>query len=248
MTVDVPTILVTGGAQGIGKGIVHHFASCGYAVVFVDRDDDAGHETAHAVPGSVYVGGDVTDETLPERAVAMCLSRFQRLDALINNAGISEFTPIDTLSVAAFRRVLEINLVAYFSFAKAAAKALRESGGAIVNIASTRAIMSEPDGEAYAASKGGIVSLTHALAMSLGPSVRVNAISPGWIDVGPWQKSSERRAPESNPKDHCLHPVGRIGRVDDIANLAEFLVSARSGFITGQNYVVDGGMTKKMIY
>jgi NAD(P)-dependent dehydrogenase (short-subunit alcohol dehydrogenase family) len=248
MTTDVPAILITGGAQGIGKGLVHHFAARGYAVVFVDRDEDAGRETAEAIPGSVYVDGDVTVDTLPPRAVATCLSRFGRLDALINNAGVSEFTPIDTLSLPAFRRVLEINLVSYFAFAKAAAAALRESRGAMVNIASTRAIMSEPDGEAYAASKGGIVALTHALAISLGPQVRVNAISPGWIDVGPWQKSAQRRAPETEPKDHALHPVGRIGTVEDIAHLAEFLISTRSGFITGQNYVVDGGMTKKMIY
>jgi NAD(P)-dependent dehydrogenase (short-subunit alcohol dehydrogenase family) len=248
MTVDAPAVLITGGAQGIGKGLVHHFASRGYSVLFVDRDGEAGQETSEAVQGSVFVEGDVAEEALPEHAVATCLSRFGRLDALVNNAGVSEFSPIETLSVADFRTVLETNLVAYFAFAKAAVEALRSARGTIVNIASTRALMSEPNGEAYAASKGGIVALTHALAMSLGPQIRVNAISPGWIDVGPWQKASRLKAPEGNPTDHELHPAGRIGTVEDIAHLAEFLVSTRSGFITGQNYVVDGGMTKKMIY
>jgi NAD(P)-dependent dehydrogenase (short-subunit alcohol dehydrogenase family) len=118
---------------------------------------------------------------------------------------------------------------------------LRRAGGAaaIVNIASTRALQSEPNTEAYAASKGGIVALTHALAVSLGPAVRVNCISPGWIDV---------RASQLSDQDHAQHPVGRVGKPLDIAKLVLFLLSEDAGFITGQNFVVDGGMTRKMIY
>jgi len=114
---------------------------------------------------------------------------------------------------------------------------LRRHRGAIVNIASTRALQSEPDTEAYAAAKGGLVGLTHALAISLGPEVRVNCVSPGWI-----ARESVRR------KDHAQHPVGRVGHGEDIAGIVAYLLSDAAGFVTGQNFVVDGGMTKKMIY
>jgi NAD(P)-dependent dehydrogenase (short-subunit alcohol dehydrogenase family) len=122
--------------------------------------------------------------------------------------------------------------------AKYAAPFLRQAKGAIVNIASTRAMMSEPDSEAYAASKGGVVALTHALAVSLGPDVRVNCISPGWIET--------RKDAKHSDADRAQHPAGRVGVPQDIAELAAYLISA--GFVTGQNVVVDGGMTKKMIY
>jgi NAD(P)-dependent dehydrogenase (short-subunit alcohol dehydrogenase family) len=125
---------------------------------------------------------------------------------------------------------------------------LRRSRGTIVNIASTRALMSEPDTESYSASKGGLVALTHALAVSLGSDVRVNCISPGWIDVSSRQKRSRRQAEILSEADHAQHPVGRVGRVEDVAAMAVFLASAESGFVTGQNFVVDGGMTRKMIY
>jgi NAD(P)-dependent dehydrogenase (short-subunit alcohol dehydrogenase family) len=242
------TVLITGGAQGIGKGLVTHFAAIGYNVFFVDRDAEAGNETAASISNAHFVCGDVTDSEVQERAVAQCLASTGRLDALINNAGVSEFVPIDELTVEGFRRILDTNLVAYFAWAKVATHALREGRGSIVNIASTRALQSEPHGEAYAASKGGVLALTHALAVSLGPEIRVNAISPGWIEVGPLQKSSERREAQHSAADLSQHPVGRVGNANDIAYLAEYLCSERSGFITGQNHVVDGGMTKKMIY
>jgi NAD(P)-dependent dehydrogenase (short-subunit alcohol dehydrogenase family) len=116
---------------------------------------------------------------------------------------------------------------------------LRAAKGAVVTIASTRARMSEPDTEAYAASKGGLVALSHALAMSLGPDVRVNAISPGWIDV-----AGERLRPE----DHAQHPAGRVGRPEDVASLAAWLLDPAQAFVTGSEFVLDGGMTRKMIY
>jgi NAD(P)-dependent dehydrogenase (short-subunit alcohol dehydrogenase family) len=118
-----------------------------------------------------------------------------------------------------------------------AAPHLRAAHGAIVNIASTRALQSEPDTEAYAASKGGLVALSHALAMSLGPRVRVNCVSPGWIAHAKVRK-----------KDHAQHPVGRVGRDEDVAGLVAYLLSDAAGFVTGQNFVIDGGMTRKMIY
>ena len=144
---------------------------------------------------------------------------------------------MEKLALREWNRRIGTNLTAAFLMTKHAATLLRRSGGAIVNIASTRALQSEPDTEAYAASKGGLVGLTHALAMSLGPEVRVNCVSPGWIAHTPVRK-----------KDHAQHPVGRVGRDQDIAALVAYLISDAAGFITGQNFVVDGGMTKKMIY
>jgi NAD(P)-dependent dehydrogenase (short-subunit alcohol dehydrogenase family) len=232
----------------LGKGMVQHFAERGWQVAFVDCDEEAGKETATEVAGVHCFLGDVTDAEFRADVIAQCAQRFDGLDALINNAGVAGFVPIEAMSLDQFRRVIEINLVAYYAWTQAALELLRRRRGAIVNIASTRAQQSEPHGEAYAASKGGIVSLTHALAISLGPEIRVNAISPGWIEVGPLQKSSRRRAPEHSVADREQHPVGRVGVPEDIARLAEFLCSPESGFITGQNHVVDGGMTKKMIY
>jgi NAD(P)-dependent dehydrogenase (short-subunit alcohol dehydrogenase family) len=117
-----------------------------------------------------------------------------------------------------------------------------------VNLASTRALQSEPGTEAYAASKGGVVALTHALAVSLGPAVRVNSVSPGWIDVSEWKKSSVRRSADLRPIDHAQHPAGRVGSPPDVAALVAFLLGPDAGFITGQNFVIDGGMVRRMIY
>lgn len=152
------------------------------------------------------------------------------------------------MSLDEWNRVIAVNLTGAMLCVKHAAPHLRAARGAIVNIASTRALMSEPNTEAYAASKGGIVALTHALAMSLGPDVRVNCICPGWIDSAPWQKKSKRKTPQWSEQDHTQHPAGRVGEPMDIANMAVYLLSEKAGFITGQNFVVDGGMTKKMIY
>ena len=122
------------------------------------------------------------------------------------------------------------------------------SGGAIINIASTRAFMSEPGTEAYTASKGGIVALTHGMAISLGPcGIRVNCISPGWIETRDWQYSARAQTPGHSERDRLQHPVGRVGNPDDIAEACMFL-SESAGFMTGQNIIIDGGMTKKMIY
>jgi NAD(P)-dependent dehydrogenase (short-subunit alcohol dehydrogenase family) len=189
----------------------------------------------------MLIEGDVREEETAARAVAALIGRFGRLHALVSNAGVMIRKPLRKLKAAEWHRVVDTNLTATFLFARAAEKALRKARGAIVTIASTRALMSEPNTESYSASKGGLVALTHALAMSLGPDVRVNCVSPGWIKTEDY--GALRR------KDHAQHPVGRVGKPEDIAEIVAFLLDAeRSGFITGANFLVDGGMTRKMIY
>lgn len=245
--------LVTGGGQGIGRGIALELLEQGMRVVVAELDPEAGREAARALRahGEVhFVETDVSDEASVRAAVEETLERFGDVDALVNNAGIADpgSGPVEELPLERWNRVLATNLTGSYLCAKLAVPHLRARRGAIVNIASTRAAMSEPDTEAYAASKGGLVALTHALAISLGPDVRVNAISPGWIAVGAWQKASERSDPELRPVDHAQHPAGRVGRPEDVAGLTAYLLSERAGFITGQTFTVDGGMTRKMIY
>ncbi|HEY5898691.1 MAG TPA: SDR family oxidoreductase [Burkholderiales bacterium] len=231
--------LVTGGARGIGKGTAMLLAARGYRVVSADRDAAAG--AALDLPGVAFMRCDVSREASVRSCVRAVVKRFGRLDALVNNAGIAspDTGPLEKLRLAQWNRRIATNLTGVFLMTKHAAPHLRRSRGAVVNIASTRALQSEPQTEAYAASKGGVVALTHAMALSLGPEVRVNCVSPGWIDT---RESKLSRA------DHAQHPVGRVGRAEDVAELVAFLLSDAAGFATGQNYVLDGGMTKKMIY
>jgi NAD(P)-dependent dehydrogenase (short-subunit alcohol dehydrogenase family) len=228
------TILITGGAQGIGRGLVTFFLKCGWNVAAVDLREMAPEENLE------FIQGDVSLETTAERAVRKTVERFGRIDALVNNAGISAARgfKLEELPLEEWNRVLGVNLTGCFLMARHAAAELRKTGGAIVNISSTRARMSEPDCEAYAASKGGVIALTHALALSLGPEVRVNCISPGWIETRPDAQHSDA--------DRLQHPAGRVGTPQDVAELTAYLLTA--GFVTGQDFTVDGGMTKKMIY
>lgn len=243
--------IVTGGAQGIGMAITRRLYAEGWKVMVADRDEDAGQELVEelAAPERVdFLPTDVADEAQVRAMVEETLAGFGGIDLLVNNAGFGHGAPVTELSLAEWNRVIATNLTGCFLCARHAVPSLRARGGVIINIASTRAVMSEPNTEAYAASKGGLVALTHALAASLGPEVRVNCISPGWIETGAWKKRSARRAPVLTPEDHAQHLVGRVGTPEDVAALVSFLASPDSGFITGQNIIVDGGMTKKMIY
>jgi NAD(P)-dependent dehydrogenase (short-subunit alcohol dehydrogenase family) len=243
--------IVTGGGQGIGKAIVKRLLSDGLRVVITEIDEEAGRETLeeyHGLGECIFMNADISDEAAVKAVVRETVASFRRVDVLINNAGIFINKPLAKMSLAEWNRVLGINLTGTFLCAKYSAPHLAKTKGSIVNIASTRALMSEPDTAAYSASKGGVVAITHSLALSLGPDVRVNCISPGWIDVSDWKKRRSRRAAKLSEMDHRQHPAGRVGRPEDVAALAAYLISPEAGFITGANFVVDGGMTRKMIY
>jgi NAD(P)-dependent dehydrogenase (short-subunit alcohol dehydrogenase family) len=229
--------LVSGGGHGIGAAIARRLIGQGYAAIIADIEP-ARREAAEAL-GARFFPADVGDEASVAALLRHVVERHGRLDALVCNAGIMIRKPIADLSLAEWSRVMGTNLTSIFLLVRAAEALLRRSMGSVVTIASTRARMSEPDTEAYAASKGGVVALTHALAISLGPEVRANCISPGWIDV---------RGEKLSPRDHAQHPSGRVGTPDDIAALACWLLGPESGFVTGAEFVVDGGMTRKMIY
>jgi NAD(P)-dependent dehydrogenase (short-subunit alcohol dehydrogenase family) len=231
-------VIVTGAAHGIGAAIARHLAARGWRVAAADADGDAAGGIA-AETGGVAVVCDVGSEADVERLVALARTHFGRIDAIVSNAGISRFQPIDETSLEAWNRVLATNLTAAFLLAKAAQRDLRRARGSMVTVASTRAHMSEPGTLAYSASKGGLVALTHTLAITLAP-VRVNCISPGWIDTG--------KHASLKPADHAQHPAGRVGRPEDVAAAAAYLLSAEAEFVTGAELIVDGGMTRKMIY
>lgn len=251
MTDSGKVAIITGGGQGIGKAIARRLLRDGQSVVVADVDREAGEETEKDLEslGKVkFIHADVAQERMVRDVVEQTMELLGRVDLVVNNAGIMVRKPITELSLDEWDKVISVNLTGAFLFAKHAAPFLRERRGSIVNMASTRAIMSERDTEAYSASKGGLLALTHALAVSLGPEIRVNCISPGWIDVSEWRKKSQRHKEDLTPEDHLQHPVGRVGRPEDIAAAVAFLASSEAAFVTGANFVVDGGMTRKMLY
>jgi NAD(P)-dependent dehydrogenase (short-subunit alcohol dehydrogenase family) len=248
-SIHMKVALVTGGGRGIGRAVTARLQADGFSVVFCDNDDPAGREAAAALGGACrFAHADVGREDDVRSLLDSVRDIEGRLDLLVNNAAISRGKPLADLALADWNAVLAVNLTGPYLCARHAAGLLRASGGSIVNIASTRAFMSEANTEAYSASKGGLVALTHALAASLGPEVRVNCISPGWIDTRAWQPADASDPPALTPADHAQHPCGRVGTPEDVAALVSFLADARNAFITGANLMVDGGMTRKMIY
>lgn len=238
-------LAVTGGAQGIGRAIAEHFAARGYAVSIADTHLAAGRAVLRTLlkkgARAEFFRADVSRELDVKAWLHATARTLGCPDVLVNNAGIRASAPFLTLSPKAFDLVLATNLRGTFLCTQEAARLMvkHKVGGAIINIASTRAFMSEPGTEAYSASKGGIVALTHATAVSLGPKgIRVNCISPGWI---------ETRGRTHSRRDKLQHPVGRVGTPEDIAGACRYLAE-QAGFMTGQNLTLDGGMTVRMIY
>jgi NAD(P)-dependent dehydrogenase (short-subunit alcohol dehydrogenase family) len=248
----VKTMFITGGAQGIGRATAEAALAAGWNVAILDRDRQALMEAKAALRQPtrlLALRGDVSSEASVKTALRAVRRRFGGLDALVNNAGmLPSRHGLAAMSLGEWNAVLAVNLAGAFLCAKYALPMLKRRRGAIVNIASTRALMSEGDDLAYAASKGGLAALTHSLAIDLGPAVRVNCVSPGWIDTSAWKKKARAKQAKLSRADHAQHPVGRVGRPQDIAAAVMFLVGPDSGFTTGANFVIDGGMTRKMIY
>ena len=218
-------IVVTGGAKGIGAKIAERFREEGAAVEIIDK-----------TVGNWYVG-DIASKTVLEDFAQFVLTKHTKVDVLVNNA-LPVMKGIDECTWEEFVYAQKVGVVAPFYLSKLFSSNF-PAGSSIVNISSSRDRMSQPQTESYAAAKGGIAALTHAMAMSLAPKVRVNSISPGWIDTGGYDTTEE---------DRLQQPVGRIGTPDDIASMVLFLCSDEAGFITGENIVIDGGMTHQMIY
>ncbi|HPR32943.1 MAG TPA: glucose 1-dehydrogenase [Prolixibacteraceae bacterium] len=238
-------VVITGAGKGIGKTIARVFAQEDYRVVIAEKDPVSGEKTAKEITSTkgraVFIQTDVSKVGDLENLMRETVARFGEIDVLINNAGLSEFQDPLSLSEENWDRVLDTNLKGVFFASREAAKYMKEQGGSIVNIASTRALMSEPGSEAYAASKGGILSLTHALAASFSTlKITVNAVLPGWIETADYSRLTDR--------DHRQHFSGRVGKPDDIARACLFLSNPENRFITGAQLVVDGGMTRKMMY
>lgn len=238
-------LAVTGGAQGIGRAIAEYFAARGYAVSFADTNAAHGRDTLRSLrkrhAAVEYFRADVSREQDVRHWLRATARTLGCPDVLVNNAGARASAPFLTLAPKAFDLVLATNLRGSFLCTQEAARLMvkHRKKGSVVNIASTRAFMSEPGTEAYSASKGGIVALTHATAVSLGPKgIRVNCVSPGWI---------ETRGRKHSRRDRLQHPVGRVGTPEDVAG-ACFYLAEQAPFMTGQNLMLDGGMTVKMIY
>lgn len=247
MSVQNKVAIITGAANGIGRGVAKCYADNGAKVILADLNKKSGQSVKEEILAaggqSMFVQTDVRKVDDIVQLMKVVKSTYGKIDILINNAGVSRFKNVFDLSVEDWDDVLNTNLRSVFLCSKEAAKYMRENdkGGAIVNIASTRALMSEPHSEAYAASKGGIVAITHALAASLSNEhITVNAISPGWIETGDYSQLTD--------KDHNQHLSKRVGKPEDIAKGCLYLTSEENDFVTGINLIIDGGMTRKMIY
>ncbi|SER45099.1 hypothetical protein SAMN05444126_101138 [Salisediminibacterium halotolerans] len=235
--------VVTGGAHGIGAAVAKAFAAAGDKVTILDISN-AGRSTAERIDGGSGLCGfqqvDIADPGAVQQCFHHLADQEKQVDVLINNAGLSSFSPLETTSVDDWDRIMNTNVRGTFICIQQAAK-LMPSGSSIVNIASTRGLMSEAGNEAYAASKGALLALTHAAANSLTEkNIRVNAVSPGWIHTG--------NEEELRQIDHAQHLSGRVGEPQDVARACLFLSQKENDFINGENIVIDGGMTKKMIY
>jgi NAD(P)-dependent dehydrogenase (short-subunit alcohol dehydrogenase family) len=240
-------VVVTGAANGIGRGVATAFAEKGAKVVIADVDSESGNMAALELRNHgaevQFVKTDIKSEKDIIHLFETTKNTYGTIDILINNAGKSVFKSPYELTIEEWDDIINTNLRSVFLCSREAAKYMRENegGGSIVNIASTRALMSEPNSEAYAATKGGITAITHAMAASFSNDrITVNAISPGWIHTGDESELTEL--------DHEQHLSKRVGKPSDIARACLYLTDCENDFVTGINLAVDGGMTRKMIY
>jgi NAD(P)-dependent dehydrogenase (short-subunit alcohol dehydrogenase family) len=240
-------VIVTGASNGIGREIASTYAKKGAKVVLADIDEETGMKITSNIKGNggnaIFVKTDVRKEEDVNRLIYTTKYTYDTIDILINNAGKGIFKSPYELTLEEWDDVINTNLRSVFLCSREAARVMRKNkaGGAIVNIASTRAFMSEPSSEAYAATKGGIISLTHALASSFSEDrITVNAISPGWIETGDYSLL--------RVVDHEQHLSKRVGNPADIARACLYLTAEGNNFVTGTNITIDGGMTRKMIY
>lgn len=224
-------IIITGASKGIGRVIAKSLRKK-YHIINIDIVENK-------MDGVDFYKCDISDKGQLLKTINKIKSNIDSLYALINNAAIFSHKILEKQTFEEWENILSVNLTAPYILSKEFASFLKESQGHIINISSTRALMSEVGTEAYSASKGGISSLTHALSMSLSPEVKVNSITPGWINT------DENYLPTKN--DNFQHPSGRVGTPEDVVDVVKFLLKNR-GFITGSDFVIDGGMTKKMIY
>ncbi|MFA9390583.1 MAG: glucose 1-dehydrogenase [Prolixibacteraceae bacterium] len=239
------TVIITGAGQGIGKAIALAFASKKYHVVIADINPVSGKQVMDEIcemgESAIFMKTDVTKISEIESTIDETYKKYGHINVLINNAGISEFHDPFELDEENWDKVMNTNLKSVFFASRKVAFYMKSKGGAIINIASTRALMSEPNSEAYAATKGGVLALTHALAASFSAyKIMVNAILPGWIENGDYSAL--------RPEDHQQHFSQRVGKPEDIARACLFLADKENTFITGAHLVIDGGMTRKMIY
>ncbi|SDM78663.1 SDR family oxidoreductase [Acetanaerobacterium elongatum] len=240
--------VITGGANGIGRCIAEEFLLAGANVAIIDIDAYSGKKLVarYGTERILFMHGDIAQKEVIEVFSGEVLRRFGRVDYLINNACLSKKGLLSGCGFEDFDYVLRLGVAAPYYLTKLLNGSFA-TGASVVNIASTRAFMSQSDTESYTAAKGGISALTHAMAVSLAGRVRVNAISPGWIETGAYQ-SDAALSPEHSEPDQLQHPVHRVGVPQDIAKTVLFLCSDDAAFITGENITVDGGMTKRMIY
>lgn len=225
-------ICLTGGNRGIGEAIAKQFIEEGAIVYSIDKEPYQGSLPIH------FFVGDVSKRLDRELFVQHILTHQDHIDIIVNNAMESSQGILSDLDLDQFERILSIGITAPYHLA-ALCKDHMSEGSSIVNILSSRAFQSQKNTEAYSSAKGGLYALTHALANSLSPRIRVNAIAPGWIHTG---------QAELSPEDHAQHLTGHVGTVEDIAEMVYFLISSKAKFITGETIMIDGGMSKRMIY
>ncbi|MEV5026989.1 SDR family NAD(P)-dependent oxidoreductase [Paenibacillus sp. LPE1-1-1.1] len=246
LTYEDKHVLITGAGAGIGRALALAYAEQGALPIIADKNEEGLEQTALLLEEAGYHSLSITADMSKPEEITRLLQDVQtlvgRLDIVINNAGFGIWKSPYDLEIEEWDSVVNTNLRGTFVCSREAAKLMRTTGGgAIVNISSTRAMMSEPNSEAYAASKGGILSLTHAMAVSLGQDrITVNAICPGWIETGDYSQLREA--------DHTQHPSQRVGKPEDVARACLYLTDPQNDFVTGTHITLDGGMTRRMLY